>query len=111
MLDHNEHVGTPKFKRHKEDFICQHCHKFNKGNGYTNHCSNCLYSLHVDLFPGDRRADCGGIMKPIAIVTKNKKQKVLQVCQKCQHQFMCRLADNDNMSSIAKIINDSIGLL
>lgn len=42
------------------------------GSSHRNHCPNCLYSLHVDITPGDRAADCGGIMEPVAVwVRKN----------------------------------------
>ena len=37
------------------------------GSGHRNHCPNCLSSLHVDVEPGDRASDCGGIMEPIAV--------------------------------------------
>lgn len=33
---------------------------------------NCLSSLHLDIEPGDREADCGGIMEPVGVwVRKN----------------------------------------
>ena len=52
-------------------FICQNCGKevlpLTDGS-YRNHCPFCLYSLHVDIIPGDRASDCGGIMKPIKII-------------------------------------------
>ena len=32
------------------------------GSDHRNHCPNCLHSLHLDNEPGDREADCGGIM-------------------------------------------------
>lgn len=30
------------------------------GSNHRNHCPNCLYSLHVDIEPGDRESECGG---------------------------------------------------
>ena len=33
---------------------------------------NCLTSLHVDEEPGDRSADCGGIMDPIGVWVRGK---------------------------------------
>ena len=60
-----------KFQKNKEDFVCQNCGFKVKGTGYTNHCPNCLWSKHVDIYPGDRKNNCGGLMKPIKIEVKN----------------------------------------
>ena len=59
-----------RFSRRTEDFTCEHCGTKVKGNGYTNHCPQCLYSKHVDINPGDRLSDCGGLMEPIDIEQK-----------------------------------------
>ena len=40
-----------KFKRKKENFVCENCGAEVKGDGFTNHCPKCLYSKHVDIFP------------------------------------------------------------
>jgi Zn finger protein HypA/HybF involved in hydrogenase expression len=48
------------FKRTIEDFTCEHCGEQVTGNGFTNHCPQCLWSKHVDIDPGDRLALCGG---------------------------------------------------
>lgn len=37
------------------------------GSSHRNHCPNCLSSLHVDIEPGDRESDCGGIMEPVSV--------------------------------------------
>ena len=58
------------FIRKTEDFICENCGAVVVGNGYTNHCPACLYSKHVDRSPGDRAADCGGLMEPVAVALK-----------------------------------------
>ncbi|WP_369294026.1 RNHCP domain-containing protein, partial [Tepidiforma sp.] len=47
-----------------ETFRCIKCrntvatHAF--GTTQRNHCNQCLWSRHVDNFPGDRKAACGG---------------------------------------------------
>ncbi|MFN3266734.1 MAG: RNHCP domain-containing protein [Deinococcales bacterium] len=49
-----------------------------------NHCPNCLYSLHVDEFPGDRASTCGGVLEPVGVEHNSKKGwVVLHRCQKC----------------------------
>lgn len=68
-------------------FICAHCGRqvqpLDNGS-YRNHCPFCLYSLHVDEFPGDRRASCGGLMAPIAARYHSKKgYQIVHRCLKC----------------------------
>ena len=52
-----------------DTFTCRVCGRLvvsaGAGSDHRNHCPNCLTSLHVDQEPGDRSADCGGIMDPI----------------------------------------------
>ena len=54
-----------------DSFICKVCGRpvmpDGAGSDHRNHCPNCLSSLHVDRKRGDREADCGGIMEPIAV--------------------------------------------
>ena len=58
------------FKRKIEDFVCGNCGENIKGDGYTNHCPKCLWSKHVDINPGDRASDCGGLMEPSKMEAK-----------------------------------------
>ena len=48
-----------------DSFICRVCGRLvvpeGAGSGHRNHCPNCLHSLHVDVEPGDRASDCGGL--------------------------------------------------
>lgn len=47
----------------------------------SNHRNHCLSSLHVDIEPGDRASDCGGIMEPIAVwVRKGGEWKGCPLC-------------------------------
>ena len=54
-----------QFNRKKENFVCENCGEKVEGNGYTNHCPNCLWSKHVDINPGDRQEECKGLMVPV----------------------------------------------
>jgi DNA-directed RNA polymerase subunit RPC12/RpoP len=45
--------------------------------GCRNHCPYCLYSLHVDLLPGDRANECGGVLEPIGVVSDARKGYVV----------------------------------
>ena len=94
-----------QFSRRKEDFVCEHCGAKVKGNGYTNHCPQCLYSKHVDINPGDRMADCGGLMEPIDIEQKDGKYIIVQRCQKCGFIRRNKVEDNDNFDAILQVIH------
>ncbi len=68
-------------------FTCAHCglevQPVTNGS-YRNHCPACLYSLHVDVLPGDRAATCGGLMRPEGIRYHTKKgYQILHRCEKC----------------------------
>lgn len=60
------------YKTHgcSDSFTCKVCGRLvvptGAGSDHRNHCPNCLSSLHLDIEPGDREADCGGIMDPVA---------------------------------------------
>lgn len=52
--------------------------------GYRNHCPFCLYSLHVDERPGDRRSFCQGLMEPIALDYRSSKgYLIVHRCMRC----------------------------
>ena len=53
--------------------------------GQRNHCPVCLCSQHVDgPVPGDRAADCAGIMRPVAVERSSKKGWVIiHRCERC----------------------------
>ena len=72
-----------KFQRRIEDFACLNCGAQVQGDGFTNHCPRCLYSRHVDIQPGDRAAQCGGLMAPIAVEKRGDAYRILHRCQVC----------------------------
>ena len=51
------------------------------GTQHRNHCPNCLASVHLDDEPGDRAADCGGTMEPVAVwVRKGGEWAIIHRC-------------------------------
>jgi hypothetical protein len=71
-----------------EPFVCANCGLAVEPlvhGGQRNHCPRCLCSLHVDgPVPGDRAADCGGLMRPIAVERSAKKGwTIIQECARC----------------------------
>lgn len=74
------------------------------GSEHRNHCPNCLSSLHVDIEPGDRAADCGGIMDPIAVwVRKNGEWAIVHRCRICGALTSNRIAADDNPMKLMSI--------
>ena len=88
---------SKKFIKKKEDFICEKCTVSVKGNGYTNHCPKCLWSKHVDIFPGDRLANCSGLMEPIKVESIKGKYRVTHECVKCKNTKINNLSVDDDM--------------
>jgi rubrerythrin len=92
------------FIKKKENFICQVCGTKVIGTGYTNHCPNCLYSLHIDEnVPGDRASECGGLMKPIGIEMKHGKYIIFHECRKCGKVMKNKVSEEDNFDKIIDI--------
>ena len=91
------------FIRNKEDFICDRCGAAVTGDGYTNHCPRCLWSKHVDIDPGDRASDCGGMMAPVKIESRSDEFVITHRCEKCGFEKRNRMAPGDDMSVAARI--------
>jgi len=96
-------MNQKNFQRNIEDFVCEKCGQKNIGNGYTNHCSKCLYSKHVDVNPGDREADCGGLMIPKEVFQKNRESYIKHVCEKCSYIKNNKISKIDSFDEIVKI--------
>ncbi len=92
-----------QFTRTREDFICEHCGAKVRGNGYTNHCPHCLYSKHVDINPGDRSADCGGLMEPVGLELKDGKYILVHRCVKCGFVRRNKVVDADDFNAVLEL--------
>ncbi len=83
-------------------FKCGHCRQFIgapvSGGRQRNHCPNCLYSKHVDgKMPGDRKATCHALMKPVGLHTRRNGEEVLiHECLGCGKRDPNRIAADDN---------------
>ena len=94
------------FKKNKEDFVCEKCGERMVGNGYTNHCSACLWSKHVDIDPGDRLSKCTGLMEPIKIEGEGDNQKIVHKCIFCGYIKTNKISRDDNFNSILQIVKN-----
>ncbi len=92
-----------QFTRTIEDFVCEHCGFQVKGNGYTNHCPNCLWSKHVDINPGDRQAICGGLMEPVGVEIRSGEYILTHQCQKCGIKKKNKTVESDNFEALIKL--------
>lgn len=94
---------TPKFSRTIEHFTCAQCGSAVQGNGYTNHCPACLWSRHVDINPGDRAAECKGMMQPIGIEQKAGKYIILHRCVVCGFERRNKSQAEDDFEMLLKL--------
>ena len=86
--------------RRDEAFLCLRCgHEVPTGGARVrDHCPRCLFSQHVDRVPGDRAADCGGLLEPVGL-----DGPVIQYrCQRCGHTARNRAHDQDDIVGLAR---------
>ncbi|MCL5410076.1 MAG: RNHCP domain-containing protein [Patescibacteria group bacterium] len=86
-----------------------------------NHCTNCLWSKHLDQSVGDRQAKCGGCMEPIGLTFKNEgldkygkaragELMIIHYCSKCGKISLNRIASDDDEQEILDILAKSASL-
>ena len=88
-----------RFQKNDGGFTCLHCGREVPPLGYTsrNHCPYCLWSLHVDVLPGDRANPCGGLLRPVKTEPDPKKGFVIvHRCEKCGATVRCKAALRGN---------------
>ena len=94
-----------RFNMIDEEFVCLNCgNKVSKLNVTArDHCNNCLYSLHVDINPGDRKNPCKGLLEPIGIEKYRDTYKIIYKCTKCGMLHKNIMATDDNMDKIIEL--------
>ncbi|MEE9393579.1 MAG: RNHCP domain-containing protein [Planctomycetota bacterium] len=94
-----------RFRRVIENFFCVHCREEVRGDGYTNHCPACLTSLHVDINPGDRAAECDWPMPAVQVRRDGKRGFViLHRCDGCGHEKWNRAAEQDDRAELSRLL-------
>ena len=94
-----------------ETFVCENCGANVPILGYScrDHCNKCLYSKHVDIYPGDRSEDCKGKLAPIAVQNDSKKGYVIiYKCEKCGAIRKNIVAKDDNMNLVIKLSGNPV---
>lgn len=97
------------FVKNDDEFICVNCKNKVEKLKYTSrdHCNHCLYSLHVDITPGDRANQCRGVLVPINVIENSKKGKVIIYrCSKCGKEVRNIVAKDDNLDEIYKVVQN-----
>lgn len=94
-----------RFSKNDEGFVCQNCGFEVKPLGKTsrNHCPKCLCSIHIDINPGDRAAECLGLLVPIFCEPDPKKGYIItHKCKKCgdirRNKAALKLTAKDTLS-------------
>ena len=95
------------FKRTIEDFTCEHCGEHVRGDGYTNHCTKCLWSKHVDINPGDRANTCLGLMKPIRTEGTVAAYFIIHECVRCGAEGRNIFGKKDSVEALLSIAKDA----
>ena len=97
-----------RFQKNDEGFVCAHCGRTVPPLGVTSrdHCPHCLYSLHVDVFPGDRENPCRGTLRPVSALPHPKKGFIIvDRCEKCGAIVRNKAAlEGDTPDDTAKLI-------
>ena len=96
------------FRKYKEDFSCAHCGLAVIGDGYTDHCPACLWGKHVDMDPGDRSANCGGMMRPVDVIERKGGTRIAYVCEECKYTFQVRRAKEDSDETILALARAAV---
>ena len=91
-----------------ETFTCKNCGRVvvpaGAGSDHRNHCPNCLFSLHVDIEPGDRESDCGSLMEPISVWVRGKGEwAIIHRCRRCGELSSNRVLADDNPMKLMSI--------
>jgi ribosome biogenesis GTPase len=82
------------------EWTCTHCRRTvgqaAPGTENRNHCPYCLWSVHVDNRPGDRKAFCKGDMEPITVWVRDGEWVIIHRCTTCGSLHGNRIAGDDN---------------
>jgi RNHCP domain len=74
------------------------------GTAHRNHCPNCLWSRHVDQFPGDRKASCQAAMEPVAVAVRpDGEWALIHRCTGCATLRENRIAGDDNVMVLMSV--------
>lgn len=84
--------------QNNQPFTCTNCgrHVSPHPSSSRDHCNYCLYGKHVDIIPGDRKNSCKGLLEPVGLKVKNRKEQIVYTCLKCNETVNCITSPDDN---------------
>ena len=100
LLDRSEEAQVRKNPIHiNESFTCIFCNSLVPlpTSGIRDHCPDCLRGRHVDIVPGDRAANCRGMLKPSAFSLEGDVVWIGYECTMCTHVFRVRAHPEDQL--------------
>ena len=106
-MTRDQRMGARPNRAHT--FRCRHCGLDvpldAPGTAHRNHCPTCLWSRHLDDdSPGDRAAECGSAMEPIAVCVRGDGEWVLvHRCTGCDELHINRTAGDDNPLTLLRL--------
>jgi len=108
--DSFDNFETKRFKKNDGGFICLNCGKTVGPLKYTsrNHCPRCLFSLHADIAPGDRKNTCMGLLAPVLSEPSPDLKKGYIItfrCSKCGEKVRNRAASDDDINLLIYLTN------
>ena len=96
-------MTVKRFQKRNEDFVCGQCGEHVEGNGYTNHCPKCLWSTHLDINPGDRANQCGGMMQPLRVEGSSPHYRIIHRCVRCAVEKKITVSANDSHKAVVAL--------
>lgn len=100
ILNRADEAQVRKNPIHRDEaFACERCgYAVPEGGAMVrDHCPRCLAGKHVDEVPGDRAADCGGLLLPVALELRGGVVLIHHRCQRCEHRFLVRAHPDDRV--------------
>ncbi len=103
------------YTRRNEGFVCEQCGATVEPGTrgvLRNHCPQCLFSQHVDVQPGDRKATCGGLMRPVQAYYLSQRTVLVHECTRCRTRrenraALAPCAEPDNLELILKLMKNA----
>lgn len=94
-----------KFVKNNQGFRCIVCGAdvFPHPSSSRDHCNRCLYSLHIDINPGDRTNPCQGILEPVGLDLKRGEKRIVYRCQECRAVVVNAVAPDDSEDKLLEL--------
>jgi len=100
LLDRSTQAQERSNPIHRNEvFTCIHCQATvpKSVSKIRDHCPYCLRSIHVDITPGDRAANCGGILAPSGFFLTGGIVYIEYLCQRCSYEYRIRAHPEDQI--------------